>query len=144
MDRVSPEARSKIMSRIRSKNTKAEVILRKSLRELGLKGYRIHYSMPGRPDIVFTSVKLAVFIDGDFWHGYLWENMGRVPIKQYWKEKIAGNMARDKRVNSELKKQGWKVIRIWEHDVMKKPQASALKVSKAYKGLKKAAEAKEM
>ena len=88
---------------------------------------------------MFTSVKLAVFIDGDFWHGYLWKNRGRVPIKQYWKEKIAGNMARDKRVNGELKKLGWKVIRIWEHDVMKLPQASALKVLKAYTGLKKAA-----
>jgi DNA mismatch endonuclease, patch repair protein len=139
LDKVSPEGRSRTMSRIRSKNTKAEVVLRKSLRGLGLRGYRIHYNVTGRPDIVFTSVKLAVFIDGDFWHGYLWKKRGSVPIKQYWKEKISGNMARDKRVNSELKKQGWKVIRIWEHEVTKKPQASALKVLKAYMGLKKAA-----
>jgi DNA mismatch endonuclease (patch repair protein) len=129
------------MSRIRSKNTKAEVILRKVLRELGLRGYRIHYSIPGRPDIVFTSVKLAVFIDGDFWHGYLWKNRGCVPIKQYWKDKISGNMARDKRVNGELKKRGWRVIRIWEHEVIEKPQAPALKVYKAYIGLKKAFDA---
>lgn len=139
LDRVSPEVRSRTMSRIRSKNTKAEVILRKSLRGLGLRGYRIHYNVAGRPDIAFTSVKLAVFIDGDFWHGYLWKNRGSVPIKQYWKEKIAGNMARDKRINSELKKQGWKVIRIWEHEALKTPQASALKVFRAYTSLKEAA-----
>lgn len=124
------------MSRIRSKDTMAEVTMRKALRDLGMRGYRIHYDLPGRPDIVYTSVKLAVFIDGDFWHGYLWKRRGTIPEKPYWKEKIAGNMARDKRVNSELKKQGWKVIRIWEHDVIKNPQASALKIRKAYLALK--------
>jgi DNA mismatch endonuclease (patch repair protein) len=90
LDRISSEARSRIMSRIGSKNTKAEVILCKSLRELGLRGYRIHYKMNGQPDIVFTPVKLAIFIDGDFWHGYLWKNRSSVPIKQYWMDKIAG------------------------------------------------------
>ena len=132
MDRVSPEARSRIMSRIRSKDTKAEIIMRKALRDIGLRGYRIHYNIVGKPDIVFTSVKLAIFIDGDFWHGYLWKKCGNVPEKPYWKEKIAGNMDRDKQVNRELKKIGWKVIRIWEHDAMKKSQVAAFKIQKAY------------
>jgi DNA mismatch endonuclease (patch repair protein) len=130
------------MSRIKSKDTKAEILMRKALRNIGLKGYRIHYDLLGRPDIVFISVKLAVFVDGDFWHGYLWKKRGSIPLKPYWKVKIASNMARDKRVNGELRKQGWKVIRVWEHDVMKKPQASALRVQKAYMRLKQEKESK--
>ncbi len=132
----SPSMRSKIMSKIKSKNTKAEILLRKELWRMGIRGYRIHYNLPGRPDIVFTTVKLAVFIDGDFWHGYLWKKGGKIPEKPYWKGKITSNIARDKRVNIELRKRGWKVTRVWEHEVMKNPQMAALKIQKVYTSLK--------
>ncbi|AFC99178.1 DNA mismatch endonuclease Vsr [Methanocella conradii HZ254] len=118
MDRISPAERSKIMSKIKAKNTKAEIILRKELWKLGIRGYRIHYNIPGKPDIAFVSKKIAIFIDGDFWHGYLWKYKGMIPPRQYWQDKIEKNMLRDQRINTELKNMGWKVIRIWEHEVL--------------------------
>ena len=78
MDRISKEVRSRIMSRIRGRNTSPEIKLRKALYEVGLRGYRVHYKISGKPDVVFLKKKIAIFIDGDFWHGF------RYPL---WKEK---------------------------------------------------------
>lgn len=120
------------MSTIKAKNTKAEIILRKELWKKGMKGYRIHYNLIGKPDIVFVSKKLAIFVDGDFWHGYLWKKKGKIPPKEYWQEKIQGNIERDSRVNKELKNKGWKVIRIWEHEIKKDVKKSIQKIMKNY------------
>lgn len=83
----------------------------------GLKGYRLHYKLIGKPDIVFPRKKIVIFIDGCFWH-----KCPRCFIKprtnvKFWKEKIESNVKRDKIVNSELRKMGWKVLRIWEHEL---------------------------
>lgn len=138
LDRFSPSERSKIMSKIKAKNTRAEVILRKELWKLGIRGYRIHYNLPGKPDIVFISTKLAIFIDGDFWHGYLWNNMGKIPPKNYWQGKIEKNMLRDQRINIELQNMGWKVIRIWEHEILNDASDVAYKLLKiVYNGKNK-------
>ena len=117
-DIVDKETRSRIMSSIRSKNTKVEWILRRALWKKGLR-YRLHYKIKGSPDIVFPSKKVAVFIDGDFWHGYNWEKLKPKLKNEFWVNKILRNMQRDKEVNEELKKMGWKVIRIWEHELRK-------------------------
>ena len=124
-DIFSKERRSEIMSLIRSKNTKPEIALRKlvsaALYPSGYR-YRIHYrKLPGRPDIVFVSKKVAVFMDGAFWHGYQFKKRRKKLPKKYWVPKIEENMRRDRRNNAKLKKLGWKVVRIWEHDVKKKP-----------------------
>ena len=104
---------------IRSKDTNAEVILRKALWENGIR-YRKHYSLlPGNPDLAFPRKKIAVFIDGDFWHGYNWKSLGKIPPKAYWQEKISKNIRRDKANTLLLRKDGWKVIRIWEHELNK-------------------------
>ena len=124
-DIFSKEKRSEIMSLIRSTNTKPELRLRKMLSTylypLGYR-YKIHYkNIPGRPDVVFVGKKIAIFMDGTFWHGY---NMDKIRLRSqddFWRKKIENNIARDKRVNYRLKKLGWKVIRVWEHDVMKSP-----------------------
>jgi DNA mismatch endonuclease (patch repair protein) len=112
---------SQLMRKIRTANTKAEVAFRKALWHVGLR-YRYNYKKaPGRPDIAFVRWKIAIFIDGDFWHGYDWENK-KAAIKSnqaYWLPKIERNIQRDREVNELLAQANWKVLRIWEHEVKK-------------------------
>lgn len=119
-----PSVTHKIMSAIRSKDTKPELMLRKALWHRGMR-YKVNYkSLPGKPDIVFTKVKLAVFCDGDYWHGHNWALRGMASLEDelkgysdYWKNKILGNIGRDQTNTSLLKSEGWSVIRIWESDI---------------------------
>ncbi len=118
MDVKSPEDRSKNMSAIRNRNTKPEIKLRKALFRIGLR-FRVNYNLPGKPDIVFPGKKLAVFVDGCFWH--CCPRCYREPDdnKEYWKKKIATNVKRDEKVNTILTEDGWNVLRFWEHEVKK-------------------------
>jgi DNA mismatch endonuclease (patch repair protein) len=129
MDIFSTEKRSDIMSKIRSKDTKPELMLRKLLHGKGLR-YRLHAKdVIGKPDVVFRSKKIAVFVDGDWWHGRNYkEESSKYP--QFWQDKIKTNIQRDRRVNGELKKKGWKVIRIWQKDLQKHPEIYAEKIKK--------------
>lgn len=120
-DVLTKTQRSYNMSRIKWKNTKPELILRQLLSAKGIRGYRISYGLTGRPDIVFTKYRLAVFVDGCFWH--------KCPIcykepdhnKEFWVKKITGNIKRDKNVNKQLRHAGWTVLRVWEHLLKKSP-----------------------
>jgi DNA mismatch endonuclease, patch repair protein len=104
------------MSRIRSRDTQAELAVRKMLHARGHR-YRVNASwLHGKPDIVFTKARLVVFIDGDFWHGWQFSKWSE-KLAPYWREKIAGNKARDRRHAAKLRRDGWVVLRIWEHDV---------------------------
>jgi len=108
-------ARSWLMSRIRSKgNENTEVRLAKLMRIVGIKGWRRHLPIPGRPDFLFRKQKVAVFVDGCFWHGC--HKCFRLPKQNraFWKVKIEGNRKRDRLVNGRLRRLGWKVIRIRE------------------------------
>jgi DNA mismatch endonuclease (patch repair protein) len=112
------------------KNTKPELLLRHTLWRLGLR-YRTHVSeLPGCPDIVFTKAKLAVFCDGDFWHGRGWrrrrQKLKRGSNSSYWLAKIRANRARDRKHTSKLQADGWTVLRLWETDIVKDPINSAL------------------
>lgn len=119
-----PQVTHKIMSAIPSKDTKPELLLRKALWNEKLR-YRVNYSMlPGKPDIVFTKKKVAVFCDGDFWHGHNWAIRGLTSLEEelagyseFWRNKILHNIQRDDEVNKSLRSLGWKVIRIWESDI---------------------------
>lgn len=104
------------MSRIRSRDTGPERVLRKALWSLGLH-YRVCGNVLGKPDIMFPSCKVAVFIDGCFWHGCPLHRVWPKTRKILWKSKIQGNIKRDRRVDAELQKQGWAVLRFWEHEV---------------------------
>jgi DNA mismatch endonuclease, patch repair protein len=127
-DVLTPEQRSYNMSQIRGKDTRPEVRLRKLLWSEGIRGYRIHYRLPGKPDIVFTKKKIAIFIDGCFWH--------KCPVcyqepetrKDFWIKKIHSNIDRDKNVDEKLKNDGWTVIRIWEHEIRKDPENAVRKI----------------
>lgn len=125
------------MSLIRSTNTKPEIALRKILNSnLYARGYRyrLHYKkLSGRPDVVFVAQKVAIFIDGSFWHGYRFRKGQTNLSRDYWLPKIKRNMQRDKEVNKKLKKMEWNVIRIWEHDIKKHPEKIVDKVLKSLK-----------
>ena len=109
------------MSQIKSKDTKAEMILRRKLWKKGLR-YRVHCStIDGKPDIVFIRQKIAIFVDGCFWHKCPQCYRRPKSNKDYQLPKIDNNAKRDKKINKDLKNSGWKVIRIWEHEVLKNP-----------------------
>jgi DNA mismatch endonuclease (patch repair protein) len=116
-DTVSKSKRSKIMGKIKSTNTKMEVLFNKRLAQSGLRYKRNVAKLFGKPDFVFTQKRLVIFLDSCFWHGC--KKHCRIPAtrKDYWAKKIERNFVRDKEVNRYYKKLDWKVIRIWEHNL---------------------------
>lgn len=117
---TTPEV-SKRMSRVRLKKGKAETLLAKALWHRGYR-YRLNYKkLPGSPDIAVTKYRIAVFVDGEFWHGFDWDNR-KTRLKSnrdYWIEKIEENIARDQKNDEKLKKQGWTPMHFWEKEVLK-------------------------
>ena len=129
-DIMSPQTRSAVMSRIRGKDTKPELALARGLRASGLYFTRHPTDLPGRPDVVFRRLRLAVFVDGDFWHGWrfpLWEHK----LSPKWREKIAATRERDRRNFRRLRRDGWYVMRLWEHQIEQAPKACVSRVVEA-------------
>jgi DNA mismatch endonuclease (patch repair protein) len=128
MDNHSKEVRSFNMSRIRSKNTKPEEIVRKFLFAAGFRYRKNDKRFPGCPDIVLKKYKTALFVNGCFWHGhtgcryFIWPKSN----KEYWQRKISGNIARDKQTYASLRDSGWNVIIIWECQLKKDKRESTL------------------
>lgn len=132
-DNMTPEQRSRTMSRIRSKNTQAELVLRRALFRLGFR-YRIHApDLPGRPDIVFRSRRVAVFVDGDFWHGRRFDNWAH-KLSDVWRTKIARNRERDIDASAALRALGWSVVRVWEKDLKADPTVGVRRIQKLLQG----------
>jgi DNA mismatch endonuclease (patch repair protein) len=125
VDNVSKRQRSEIMAAVKSKgNLSTERAVAHLFRANKITGWRRHLGViPGKPDFSFLSARLAVFVDGCFWHGckICRRNMKPSTNSAYWLTKIARNKARDHKVNAELRRAGWRVIRIWEHEVSKAP-----------------------
>lgn len=126
---------SRIKQRNRSENTKDEVLLRQRVWRLGIR-YGLHdISLPGKPDIVFRRAKVAVFCDGDFWHGRNWRKRKMCLLKgtnaAYWVPKIQANIERDRRQTAKLRKMGWRVLRFWETDILRDPDRLAEEVRNA-------------
>ncbi len=115
------------MSRIRGKHTKIERSLRPALRKMGLR-FRLHYPIFGRPDLVFMKEKVAVFVDGCFWHKCPEHYNKPRTHKTFWEEKISGNVRRDRLVNEKLNAEGWKVLRFWEHTLERNFKSVASKI----------------
>lgn len=115
--RPAPLSKSEQMARVRSKDTDAELLLRRALWSAGLR-YRVTArKLPGTPDITFGSTKLAVFVDGCFWHGCPEHYTKPRANDSFWQEKLRRNRARDERVDAELAALGWLSVRVWEHEV---------------------------
>jgi DNA mismatch endonuclease (patch repair protein) len=117
MDNLTKEQRRKNMQNIRSTGTLPERVIMQELRR-----HKIYFapnvrSLPGKPDIVFRRRRIAVFIDSDFWHGHPKRFVMPADNRSYWEAKIARNKARDKSVNRELRKLGWRVLRFWAYDI---------------------------
>lgn len=106
------------MSLVRGRGNKStELAMIRQFRSSGVKGWRRSIRLAGRPDFVFPRLQLAVFVDGCFWHGCPRHHRTPRSNNRYWSEKISRNMARDKATNKILKSLGWKVVRVWEHDI---------------------------
>ena len=133
MDFLTPEQRSKLMSAIRSTNTKDEVRLAKALWALGYRYRRNNKTVFGKPDFTFKKIKLAIFVDGEFFHGKNWD-IDRNRIKtnsEFWIKKIERNMQRDIEVNTYLESQNWKILRFWSNDIKKNLDACILEIQNA-------------
>jgi DNA mismatch endonuclease (patch repair protein) len=115
-DIMSPEKRSAVMARIKGKNTGPEQRMAAALAELGLSWESHARDLPGRPDFVFREKKVAIFVDGDFWHGWRFQQW-RDKLSERWEAKIDGNRRRDIRNHRRLRRMGWKVVRLWEHQL---------------------------
>jgi DNA mismatch endonuclease (patch repair protein) len=125
------------MSCIKAKNTKPEVILRRSLHKYGLR-YSLHISkLPGKPDIVFRGIKLAIFVDGDFWHGWNYKELFN-RLSEKWSNKIKSNIVRDRKNRSILRKAGWKVMAFWEHEILQNESRVLKTITKEVNRLRKA------
>lgn len=124
-DVLTTRQRSYCMSQIRAKNTKPERVLRQILSTRGIRGFKINYPLLGKPDIVFPKKKAAIFIDGCFWHKCPKCFIKPGTNRRFWLKKINANIRRDRFINSALSKKGWRVIRIWEHDIKKRKNSTA-------------------
>jgi DNA mismatch endonuclease (patch repair protein) len=126
-DVLTGEQRSFNMSRIRARDTGPELRLRKALFKMDVRGYRLHYKLTGKPDLVFIGKRLAVFIC--FWHKCPVHFVRPETRTEFWMNKIEGNVARDGRVNAKLKEAGWYVMRFWEHEIRQDPQKAAANIA---------------
>lgn len=135
MDKLTPEQRRRNMQSIRARDTKPEVVLRKLLWHEGIRYRKNWKALPGTPDIALTRYKIAIFIDGEFWHGKAYysgyegrkyhslkEQLEHGNNTEFWKHKIERNMRHDLEVEADLNGLGWRVIRFWSKDVIKQPK----------------------
>ncbi len=127
-------SRSELMSHVRSKcNQTTEIRLVHLLKKARLTGWRRHRSLPGNPDFIWAAEKVAVFVDGCFWHGHECGHRNLTPRTNAsaWREKLLRNRARDRRVTRQLRQQGWHVLRIWECQLAKHPLSCVRRITRA-------------
>ena len=115
-DNLTREQRRYCMSSIKGKDTELEMRVRSVIHRRGLRFRKHVKELPGNPDVVFVASKVAVFIDGDFWHGYRFPNWEH-KVSEFWKNKITKNRERDSKNHRLLRQMGWKVVRIWQHEI---------------------------
>ena len=121
-DNLTPQQRSYMMSRVRSRDTAPELVVRTMAHARGLR-FRTHCGwLPGRPDLVFSASGVVVFVDGDYWHGWRFP-IWRDKLAPYWQDKIERNRCRDRRNFARLRRLGWHVIRLWEHEIERDPHS---------------------
>lgn len=135
-DILSKTQRSSLMSRIRGRENKGtEMVLLSLLRKNRITGWRRHVRLPGTPDFALHAHKLAIFVDGCFWHGCARctkaRNITPSTNRKYWADKIVANRKRDRRADRNLREDGWRVMRIWEHALKKRPDGCVARIVRA-------------
>lgn len=118
------------MSRVKGKDTGLETRVRSELHKRGLRFRKHLRELPGKPDIVFTRARVAVFLDGDFWHGYefsTWQDS----VSPFWKSKIAKTIERDRKYDRQIRDMGWTVIRLWQHEIEQDFESSIKHITSA-------------
>lgn len=118
-DIFSKKKRSEIMRAVKSKDSKIELSLRRELNRIKVRYKKHVFGLPGTPDIVFRSRRLVIFVDSCFWHGCRWHGSMPMTNRKFWRKKINRNKEKDKEVNREYRRMGWKVLRFWEHQIKK-------------------------
>lgn len=129
-DNLTPEQRSYCMSRVKGRDTGLERVVRSALTRRGFRFRRYLRDLPGRPDIVFPHARVAVFVDGDFWHGYRFPSWA-ANVPEFWQRKIARNRARDRRNFRTLRRMGWRVLRVWQHTIRRDLAGVVEKIAQA-------------
>lgn len=129
MDTVPSEQRSRIMATVRQRDTTPELVLRRALHACGLR-FRLPHArtLPGSPDVIFPTARVAVFVDGCFWHGCPVHGTRPKTNAAFWATKIKRNCERDKEVNERLAAMGWHTVRLWEHEVLPDPTVVAQRI----------------
>jgi len=117
-DKLTKQQRSALMGRVRRKDTDLEIAVRSALHRRGLRFRKHVKTLPGSPDVVFPKAKVAVFVDGRFWHGYDFDSW-KDRLQPFWRAKIERNMERDAGNDRDLAALGWTVIRVWQHEIKK-------------------------
>lgn len=126
-DIFDKEKRSEVMSKVRSnKNKSTELRLIELFKAIGIKGWRRGYPVKGKPDFVFLKERVAIFVDGCFWHGHNCRNVTPSDNREYWEKKISKNKLRDIEITDHLISIGWKVVRIWECELTRKNESLAI------------------
>lgn len=132
--RSTSAAASRAMAANRSRGTKCEALLCAELRRLRLRFETNVAALPGKPDVVFARHRLAVFCDGDFWHGRRWlgrkTKLARGSNAGYWIAKVEANMLRDRRNRATLSRMGWRILRVWESEIIENPMRAAARVAR--------------
>lgn len=127
-DVFSIRKRSEVMSRIRSSGNKdTELALVRLFRNEGISGWRRRWPLTGKPDFVFRETRVAIFVDGCFWHGCSKHSRPPQSNQSYWRSKMIRNKARDRSVTRALRKKGWRVLRVWEHELARKNETCLLR-----------------
>ncbi len=128
-DNLDTKQRSRLMSRVRTRDTAPELALRKALWAMGVRGWRLHPKrIPGKPDLAWIGRRIAVFVDGAFWHGHPDHYHGQ--SGEFWDRKIESNRERDRRVNGQLEELGWTVLRLWDFEIERDAESCAARVAR--------------
>jgi DNA mismatch endonuclease, patch repair protein len=123
-DFLTPAQRSRVMSRVRGRgNSATELRLIRIFRNHRIKGWRRNIPLFGKPDFVFPAIRVALFVDGCFWHGCPNHVSWPATNRAFWRKKLEGNLTRDRLVNATLRAKGWRVIRVWQHELAKNKEA---------------------
>jgi DNA mismatch endonuclease (patch repair protein) len=133
MDMFASEVRSRIMAAVKGRGTGAEAKLRSLLAQFQIRFREQAAELPGCPDYVNDRLRVALFVDGDFWHGRWWRRGGRLPVanREYWVQKLRRNRQRDRTTDRLLRRHKWTVLRIWESDLTEKPKLVAARIRAA-------------